>query len=831
MKTSEKSEAREIINERYSTYDTSSGSDSLLPTYDSITENFEEGLEVQGYHEDLIGVKEYARNIIRHPGRKVVNYLHSLFPIVDWIAYYPFKPSWIYSDFVAGLTVAIVLVPQGMSYAQLAQLSPEYGLYSSFVGLMIYAFFATSKDVSIGPVAVMSLEVGKIIIRVQNKYGDAYTASEIATTLALLCGAITLGIGLLRIGFLIELIPLPAILAFMTGSAFNIMVGQIPGLMGFNKAVNTRQASYKVVINILKNLHKTKVDAAFGLVCLFILYAWRYLAALLYKHHPKNKLFFYLQHIRAAVVIIFATLISYLIIKSYPSGEKPPFSIIGVIKSGLGDVALFRPPAGLARDLTSELPVATIVLVLEHISISKSFGRLNDYQINPNQEFIAIGVTNLIGTFFHAYPATGSFSRTALKSKCGVRTPFAGIFGGSCVLLSIYCFTSAFYYIPKAALCAIIIHAVSDLMTPWRVTWNLLKVSPIDCGIFVVGVFVAVFSAIENGIYFAIAAAAAHVLWNLCITNGVFLGRIKVTEAVNPIIRRKGQPSSSSNDPSSVQIVSHYKWIPLPNYAENPSKVHIRYINNRLNVESPPPGVVVYRLSESFIYPNCARQADTILNEIKTKSKDCRLNREATWNNPGVLEVKNPFRGSITAIKQVAGRITSKAKREQYRIEQEEKGITDETTLRFNPDDHRPELKVLHLDFSQVSSIDTTSIQALIDLKKAITLHSGYDFEIHFSGIVNPWVIRGLVNAGFGGQSDQGRTTSSSPRETVPDEESQPDTDEPMSLIEIANKPQADVNKRRYLDVGIEEGKLKAIYDNRHPHFHFDIPSYSEFDL
>ncbi|GME83595.1 unnamed protein product [Ambrosiozyma monospora] len=186
---------------------------------------------VDHYDEGNVDLWTYLKVLVPNPLKTGLHYLRTLFPILGWIAHYPVTPYWVYSDFVAGVTVAIVMVPQSMSYAQIATLAPQYGLYSSFTGVLIYAFFATSKDVSIGPVAVMSMEVGKIITEMNEKYPGVYEGHVIGTTLALLCGAIALGIGLLRLGFLLELIPLPAVLAFMSGSAMNIMAGQVPALM------------------------------------------------------------------------------------------------------------------------------------------------------------------------------------------------------------------------------------------------------------------------------------------------------------------------------------------------------------------------------------------------------------------------------------------------------------------------------------------------------------------------------------------------------------------------------------------------------------------------
>lgn len=358
------------------------------------------------------------------------------------------------ADLVAGLTVGIVVVPQSMSYAKIATLPVQYGLYSSFVGVFIYCFFATSKDVTIGPVAVMSLQTAHVIQVVQASNPSAGWSPElIATTLAFFCGAITLGLGILRLGFIIEFIPRPAIAGFMTGSAITIALGQVPSLLGISSYFNTRAAAYLVLIDTLKYLPKTDLDAAFGLPALFILYFYRWFFNYMDRRYPKyRRTWFYFLILRNGLVIIFVTLISWGVCKSDP--KNPPISILKTVPSGFQNVGALQINDSLAAALGSQLPISTVVLVLEHISISKSFGRINDYKIVPDQELIAIGVTNLIGTFFNAYPATGSFSRSAIKSKAGVRTPLAGILTGLVVILALYALTSAFYWIPNAGLAA-----------------------------------------------------------------------------------------------------------------------------------------------------------------------------------------------------------------------------------------------------------------------------------------------------------------------------------------------------------------------------------------
>jgi len=356
-------------------------------------------------------------------------------------------------DLIAGLTVGIVVVPQSMSYAKVATLPVQYGLYSSFVGVFLYCFFATSKDVTIGPVAVMSLQTAHVIQVVQSANPGLWSPELIATTLAFFCGAITLGLGILRLGFIVEFIPVPAIAGFMTGSALTIAIGQVPSLLGTSSYFNTRAACYLVIIDTLKFLPSTSLDAAFGIPCLFFLYAYRSFFNFLNRRYPAYKRYwFYALILRNALVIIIITLISWGVCRSNP--KNPPISILKTVPSGFQNVGMLHIDDSLASALAAQLPISTVVLLLEHISISKSFGRINDYKIVPDQELIAIGVTNMVGTFFSAYPATGSFSRSAIKSMAGVRTPLAGIITGLVVILALYALTSAFYWIPNAGLAA-----------------------------------------------------------------------------------------------------------------------------------------------------------------------------------------------------------------------------------------------------------------------------------------------------------------------------------------------------------------------------------------
>ncbi|CAO1623434.1 unnamed protein product [Parajaminaea phylloscopi] len=410
----------------------------------------------------MVSSKDFFHSTFDSPGSRLAAYLDSLFPFTKWIGSYNLQ--WLVGDVIAGVTVALVVVPQSMSYANLAGLAPEFGLYSSFVGVMIYALFATSKDVTIGPVAVMSLQTHNVIVNVMKK-SNAWKPEIIASALAFLCGVICLGIGLFRLGWIVEFIPTPAVSGFMTGSAFTIAAGQVPKLMGIPNINTNGQPTYRVIIDTLKGLPNTKLDAAFGLTSLFALYAIRSACVHIPRRYPKlARPCFFVSVFRSAFVIIVMTIASRVWLggKYGYNSKKYPISVLKHVPRGFEHVGQPELSTQLFADLGSELPVSVIVLLLEHIAIAKSFGRLNNYKINPNQELIAIGVTNLIGPCFGAYAATGSFSRSAVKAKSGVRTPLAGWITGILVLIAIYALTGTFYWIPSSALSAVIIHAAPN---------------------------------------------------------------------------------------------------------------------------------------------------------------------------------------------------------------------------------------------------------------------------------------------------------------------------------------------------------------------------------
>lgn len=237
---------------------------------------------------------------------------------------------------------------------------------------------------------------------------------------------------------------------------------------------------------------------------------------------------------------------------------------------------------------------------------------MNNYKINPNQELIAIGVTNTIGSVFHAYPATGSFSRSALQSKSGVRTPASGIAAAVVVIVALYGLTPAFFWIPTAGLSAVIIHAVADLVASPAQVYTYWRVSPLEFLIWLAAVLVTVFSTIEDGIYTSIVASLALLLLRVAHPRGYFLGKVTLTDP--------------RNDGETRQV-----FLPL-----RPDGV----TNSQVKVELPAPGILIYRFEESYLYPNCSIVNSTIVDYVKENMRRgidvgaIKL-QDRPWNDPG----------------------------------------------------------------------------------------------------------------------------------------------------------------------------------------------------
>ncbi|KAJ5979554.1 sulfate anion transporter [Penicillium waksmanii] len=545
-------------------------------------------------------------------GSQSLGYVLRLLPFLRWIRHYNLR--WFVGDLVAGATVGVVVIPESIGYAKLAGLPAQYGLYTSFMGGVVYWFFATSKDITIGPVAIMSTVVGSIVTDVQALY-PGISGPQIAMSITVICGSIVTFMGLARLGFVLDFIPLPSITAFVTGSAIAICAGQVKNLLGETAAFSTRAPTYQVLIDALKHLPSAqKYDSVMGISALITLYGIRTVCKYTATKFPgRGKLIFFLSALRIVFVIISFTIIS--VVVNCHREDNPAFVIVGNLPRGFQDVGPPQISGSIVRLFIHKLPACVIVLILEHIAVAKHFGRNNNYTIDPSQELIAIGVTNLLGPFIGAYSATGSFSRTAIQAKSGARTPLAGMVTAIVVLISMYALTNALYYIPNSTLSAVIIHAVGDLIVSPITIYQFWQIAPLDAIIFAVGLVVAVANTIPNSIYVTVCLAVILLLFQHAKSPGHFLGQTWIGEedSKRPLFL-----------PNEELKGSH------ANFVFSPSQ----------------PGVFIYQFSANFNYPNASHYTDAmvkyILHHTRRNNEQISTRKgDKQWNDSHQGEKKN----------------------------------------------------------------------------------------------------------------------------------------------------------------------------------------------
>ena len=366
--------------------------------------------------------------------------IKKIIPILEWLPNY--NKSLFRGDLIAGITVGIILIPQGIAYALIAGLPPIYGLYCALVPQLMYAIFGSSRQVAIGPVAMDSLIVATGVSTLALAGSDSYIS--IAILLALMVGAIQFIMGVFSLGFIVNFLSKPVITGFTSAVALIIGVNQFRNLFGVD-FIQSDQIQYvleDVWLQISEyNYHTTII----GLISVVIIIVFRKIN----KKIPN-----------ALIVVILGILTMKFLGKDFSN-----VSIVKDIPSGLPVFGIPDFDFDLIREL---LPIAfTLVMVgyLETISIGKSLeAKQDEYRIRPNQELIALGISNMVGSLFKAYPTTSSFSRSAINQESGAKTGMASLISVIMVVLTLLFLTPLFYHLPKTVLAAIIIVAVFGLV-------------------------------------------------------------------------------------------------------------------------------------------------------------------------------------------------------------------------------------------------------------------------------------------------------------------------------------------------------------------------------
>jgi SulP family sulfate permease len=422
-------------------------------------------------------------------------------PILDWLPNY--NASLFKGDLIAGITVGIILIPQGIAYALIAGLPPIYGLYCALVPQVMYAVFGSSRQVAIGPVAMDSLIVATGVSTLALAGSESYIS--IAILLALMVGAIQFIMGVFSLGFIVNFLSKPVITGFTSAVALIIGLNQFRNLFGVD-IVQSDQIQIIIEDIWLQindfNYHTTSI----GLISALLIIIFRKIN----KKIPN-----------ALIVVVLG-----ILIMKYFGNSFADVSIVKDIPSGLPKFGIPDFDIALLKEL---LPIAlTLVMVgyLETISIGKSLeAKQDEYRIRPNQELIALGLSNMVGSLFKAYPSTSSFSRSAINQESGAKTGMAALISVVMVVITLLFLTPLFYHLPQAVLAAIIIVAVFGLIN-FKEAIFLWKANQLDFCLMLATFLATLLLGIEQGIIIGVSLSLIILIFRTSRPYVAELGKV-----------------------------------------------------------------------------------------------------------------------------------------------------------------------------------------------------------------------------------------------------------------------------------------------------------------
>ncbi|KAG6414907.1 hypothetical protein SASPL_122283 [Salvia splendens] len=457
--------------------------------------------------------------------KKLVLGAQAVFPIIEWGRRY--KLHMLKGDIIAGLTIASLCIPQDIGYAKLANLDPQYGLYSSFVPPLIYAMMGSSRDIAIGPVAVVSLLLGSMIqAEIDPKLHKA-DYERLAFTATFFAGITQFVLGFFRLGFLIDFLSHAAIVGFMGGAAITISLQQLKGLLGIKTPRFTKKTD---IVSVMRSVW---TNANHGWNWQTIVIGVSFLAFLLTAKFigKKKRKLFWVPAIAPLISVVLSTFFVFI-----THAEDDGVEIVRHIEKGINPPSLqriFFSGTYLAKGFKIGA-VAGLVALTEAVAIGRTFAAMKDYHLDGNKEMVALGTMNIVGSMTSCYVATGSFSRSAVNYMAGCKTAMSNIVMSCVVLLTLFLITPLFKYTPNAILASIIISAVVGLLDyeAMILIWKIDKFDFVACmGAF----FGVVFIGVEMGLLIAVAISLAKILLQVTRPRIALLGNVPRTSVYRNI--------------------------------------------------------------------------------------------------------------------------------------------------------------------------------------------------------------------------------------------------------------------------------------------------------
>lgn len=440
-----------------------------------------------------------------------------IFPILEWGPKYSL--TLLKSDIVSGLTIASLAIPQGISYAKLANLPPIVGLYSSFVPPLIYAVLGSSRDLAVGPVSIASLIMGSMLRQVVSPAKDPILFLQLAFSSTFFAGLFQASLGFLRLGFIIDFLSKATLIGFMAGAAIIVSLQQLKSLLGITHFTK-KMGIVPVLTSVFHNTHEWSWET--------ILMGFCFLVFLLLARHismKKPKLFWV-----SAGAPLLSVILSTLLVFAFKA-QNHGISVIGKLQEGL------NPPSwnmlhfhGSYLGLVMKTGLITgIISLTEGIAVGRTFAALKNYQVDGNKEMIAIGLMNIVGSSTSCYVTTGAFSRSAVNHNAGCKTAVSNIIMAVTVMVTLLFLMPLFQYTPNVVLGAIIVTAVVGLIDI-PAACQIWKIDKFDFLVMLCAFLGVLFISVQEGLAIAVGISVFKVLLQITRPKTVILGNIPGTD-------------------------------------------------------------------------------------------------------------------------------------------------------------------------------------------------------------------------------------------------------------------------------------------------------------
>jgi len=464
--------------------------------------------------------------------RKVLMALQYLFPVLEWAPKYSFHL--LKSDVISGITIASLAIPQGISYAKLADLPPIIGLYSSFVPPIVYVILGSSKDLAVGTVAVVSLILASKIGSEVSPEENPHLYMRLVFTATFFAGVFQASLGLLRLGFIIDFLSHATIVGYMAGAATIVCLQQLKVILGL-RHFTTKTDAVSVMRSVSQQVHKWRWESiVMGICFLCFLLLSRYVT----KKRPKLIL------IAAGAPLLSVALGSILVFCTH--AENHGIQIVGHLRRGLNPLSLnllVFERKYLMTTLKAGL-ISGIISLTEGIAVGRTFAMFKNYHIDGNKEMTAIGMMNIVGSCTSCYITTAPFSRSAVNFNAGCKTAVSNLVMATSLMITLLFLTPLFYYTPLVVLASILISAMLGIIDV-KAAHHMWRVDKIDFVVCMSAFLGVVFGDLQLGLMIAVSISVARIMMH------VIRPRIGVLENIcgTSIYRNKEQYPHSARTP------------------------------------------------------------------------------------------------------------------------------------------------------------------------------------------------------------------------------------------------------------------------------------------